>query len=475
MANPAVTYTFVNATTADATQVNKNFQDIIDALTDGTKSFSIDALTCAGTFTANGAINLGNASTDDLTILGSLAGSIPIKTNNSYDIGSATLGLAGLYLGAPSSRSTRLRAHQSLSSSNTLIFPNGNGNADDILATDGSGNMSWVADKKSPMDIMNFSLGCAVAANALTVTLKGADGNDLSATNFSVICFRHATSATGTPVEVKITSNLTITVSSGSTLGHTSAKEHYAYLYLINNAGTAELAISSSVFDEGSVLTTTAEGGGGAADSLTTIYSTTARSNVAVRLIGRITSTQSTAGTWATAISEVSIGNRFESEGVPAGAVQLFAGAVVPYGWLSCDGTAVSRTTYARLFRAIGTTWGTGDGSTTFNVPDFRGVFLRGAGTHGSQAMAAGGNYAGGALGTFTADAFQGHYHTISSNTLVDSTGNVPTDAGGTYSTGRSDVFALVTTPITDGTNGTPRTSTETRPGAYGINMIIKT
>jgi microcystin-dependent protein len=49
-----------------------------------------------------------------------------------------------------------------------------------------------------------------------------------------------------------------------------------------------------------------------------------------------------------------------------------------PEGFLPCNGAAVSRTTYAELFKAIGTTWGKGDGTTTFNVPDLRGMFLRG-------------------------------------------------------------------------------------------------
>lgn len=57
----------------------------------------------------------------------------------------------------------------------------------------------------------------------------------------------------------------------------------------------------------------------------------------------------------------------------PAGTVLTFAGASVPSGWLLCDGAAVSRTTYASLFAAIGTAHGSGDGSTTFNLPDMRG------------------------------------------------------------------------------------------------------
>lgn len=67
--------------------------------------------------------------------------------------------------------------------------------------------------------------------------------------------------------------------------------------------------------------------------------------------------------------------------GVPAGSLQAYAGSSAPSGWLLCDGSAVSRTTYARLYAAIGTTWGAGNGSTTFNVPDLRGRTPIGAGT----------------------------------------------------------------------------------------------
>ena len=62
----------------------------------------------------------------------------------------------------------------------------------------------------------------------------------------------------------------------------------------------------------------------------------------------------------------------------PPGAITAFGASSAPTGWLTCDGTAVSRTTYAALFAVVGTTWGVGDGSTTFNVADLRGQFLRG-------------------------------------------------------------------------------------------------
>lgn len=66
---------------------------------------------------------------------------------------------------------------------------------------------------------------------------------------------------------------------------------------------------------------------------------------------------------------------------IPSGTIFDYGGATLPAGWLACNGTTVSRTTYAALFAAIGTTWGTGDGSTTFTLPDLRNKFAIGAGT----------------------------------------------------------------------------------------------
>ena len=64
--------------------------------------------------------------------------------------------------------------------------------------------------------------------------------------------------------------------------------------------------------------------------------------------------------------------------GLPPGMVAPFGMSSAPTGWLECDGSAISRTTYATLFTAVGTTHGVGDGSTTFNLPDLRGEFIRG-------------------------------------------------------------------------------------------------
>ena len=74
MANPSVTYTFTNGTVADATQMNQNWTDIINCLTDGSKSLNIDAITTAGKATLNGAVDLGNATGDTITVNGLFAG-----------------------------------------------------------------------------------------------------------------------------------------------------------------------------------------------------------------------------------------------------------------------------------------------------------------------------------------------------------------------------------------------------------------
>ena len=83
--------------------------------------------------------------------------------------------------------------------------------------------------------------------------------------------------------------------------------------------------------------------------------------------------------------------------GIPTGTIFDYAGAGDPPGWLPCDGRALSRTTYAALFAAIGTTWGAGDGRTTFNVPDLRRRVTVGSGGQGTSALGASVGDTGGA------------------------------------------------------------------------------
>ena len=104
------------------------------------------------------------------------------------------------------------------------------------------------------------------------------------------------------------------------------------------------------------------------------------------------------------------VSNELSSLGNFYGAIQSFAWAVDAYpskgGWIPWDGAAIGRTDYPSLFAVISTTWGAGNGSTTFNVPNLNGFFLRGSGNSDLQ-MANGNVYQGGNVGTLANDQLQ--------------------------------------------------------------------
>ena len=88
----------------------------------------------------------------------------------------------------------------------------------------------------------------------------------------------------------------------------------------------------------------------------------------------------------------------------PVGSVTAFAGATTPQGWLLCDGSAVSRTDYADLYAVIGDTYGAGDGSTTFNLPNLADKFIQGDATSGTEKTAGLPNITGGGVYTQALD-----------------------------------------------------------------------
>ncbi len=128
-----------------------------------------------------------------------------------------------------------------------------------------------------------------------------------------------------------------------------------------------------------------------------------------------------------------------DNSGGPVGTVISYAGGSVPTGWIACDGASVSRTTYSDLFAAIGTAYGTGDGSTTFNVPDLRGQFLRGVDDMGTAA-GAGGVDSGRTLGSTQADELAGHTHAHSLS--ISSSGSHHHGLSGGHSSNHNDYFA---------------------------------
>jgi hypothetical protein len=314
MAFPSVTNTFVNGQSADAGEVNTNFTDVINGFSDGTKDLSMSAGTFAGALTCNGAVTLGNGTGDDITFTGSLASSIPIKTDGSYDIGSSTLGLQVVYFGDGGGNTVGIQAPAIASNFTvtlpgfTMVMPAADGTAGMVMETNASGTLSFVTTAQGAEDIHNWGLTVTMGSNAVTIALKGSDGNDPSSSNVVRLAFRNSTITTGTPVVRTVSSALSAVIDSGATLGTSDGYQETIYIYAIDNSGTVELAVSRLLIEENELVTTTALGTG--ADSGSIVYSESARTSVPIRLLGHFISTQATAGTWATAAAEVYLGTR---------------------------------------------------------------------------------------------------------------------------------------------------------------------
>lgn len=150
------------------------------------------------------------------------------------------------------------------------------------------------------------------------------------------------------------------------------------------------------------------------------------------------------------------------------GAVQSFARSTAPSGWLKCNGAAVSRATYSALFAVIGTTFGAGDGSTTFNLPELRAEFIRGIDDGRGIVPTL-------TLGVAQGQTVQSHSHPIKMQ-RANGTGSTPMPAvnGGNNNfpfnaNGESTLYSEPT-GSTD-----PTGSTETKPRNVGLLYCIKT
>lgn len=162
-----------------------------------------------------------------------------------------------------------------------------------------------------------------------------------------------------------------------------------------------------------------------------------------------------------------------------------FYGGTVPDGWLLCDGSAVSRTTYASLFGAIGTTWGIGDGSTTFNVPDSRRRTAVGSGGSGSGVL---GNSVGSTGGeeahTLTTGEMPPHNHPVidpthSHQEVVAISGggggfNAAPVSGGVTLSGTNANTETAATGITIGNTGGGGSHNNIQPSMV-VTKLIKT
>lgn len=159
----------------------------------------------------------------------------------------------------------------------------------------------------------------------------------------------------------------------------------------------------------------------------------------------------------------------------PSGSVVAYVGTTAPSGWLFCNGDVVSRTTYAALFAAIGTRYGAGDGSTTFKLPDLRGIFVRGAVTTDTLS----GTNAGSDTHTHTgtSDSSGSHTHSFSATSTSSSSNTSLSDASPDASVALSTHTHTVSGNT--GSNGAhthniTATSSNNIPLHLALNWIIK-
>lgn len=167
--------------------------------------------------------------------------------------------------------------------------------------------------------IQNLNIALSVAAGALTIAFTQRDGDDADAENTIAVGFRDPTLANFGFNMREVAAALNTVVRSGDTLGHVSGVATWVYFYALDITTSWEPAVSSKYFGDQVIVSTTALSGA-AATSATTMYSTTARSNVAARYVGRWNSTQTVAGTWASTSGEKHL--------APVGDLQAAAGSL---------------------------------------------------------------------------------------------------------------------------------------------------
>lgn len=185
----------------------------------------------------------------------------------------------------------------------------------------------------------------------------------------------------------------------------------------------------------------------------------------------------------ATAVTDAKLATSAINLVMPAGAVIPFAGSSAPTGYLLCYGQAVSRTTYATLFSAISTTYGSGDGSTTFNLPDLRGRVAVGkddmGGSAASRMTSGGSGLDGTALGgtggaqTVALTEAQLPSHKHDTNQAYDAAVDASFVAG-TSKRVETGVGTGVTSSTLSGATGSGTAHNNTQPSII-LNYIIKT
>lgn len=215
---------------------------------------------------------------------------------------------------------------------------------------DNEGNSSGLPSllNTGPYDSISYGLSTSVATNALTISLTDASGSIPSSGTPAYINFRSGTATSGITNQRTVSSALSITIPSGTSIGHANNQAENIFVYAIDNSGTVELAVSTTpLWIETTTYDTTAISGG---SSRTTLYSTTARFGVPIKYLGRLVSTQATAGTWASNMSNVSTQRNYR----PSNLTEIQLTGISGYGGGASN----------KIFRFVTTDINTGTGAT---------------------------------------------------------------------------------------------------------------
>jgi len=242
----------------------------------------------------------------------------------------------------------------------------------DRLKWDGGSSGLTASTGRTSLGATTIGSNLFTLTNPSAVTFPRFNADDtvsaLDATNFRTAIGAGTSSTTGTVTSIATTSPITGgTITGSGTIGINASSTNTAS-YVVQRDASGNFSagtITASLTGTASSATNLAGGGAGQVPYNT---GSGATSFLAAGTSGQVlTSNGSSAPTWGNVL--------------PSGVIQMFGGSVIPSGWLSCDGSAVSRSTYSALFSAIGTTFGAGNGSTTFNIPDMRGRMGMGTGT----------------------------------------------------------------------------------------------
>ncbi|AKZ65595.1 putative tail fiber protein [Sinorhizobium phage phiN3] len=327
----------------------------------------------------NGNTTIGNAATDSLTITAKVASNI-IPSGNTYSLGNTTNKFATAHITSMESptftsvmNQTGAAPHYQLEETDTntvgrVIVSGGQlyiqAGAANTGATSTSGVIRFAGFNN--VDVGTFAVRANGNWQAIYHQGNDGDGSGLDADLFEGqhgTYYLDAANFTGTLADARLPSSMT-----GKTF---TSNTEITGMLTINHATSAEVRLEMNGVLSGRVYR---DAGGGLV--MRRYNSTTGAAEGYIQITGNGADDLKYNGStiWHDGNAALSIAN---VTGM-SGAIMWFARNSAPSGFLKANGAAVSRTTYAALYAAIGTTFGAGDGSTTFNLPDLRGEFIRG-------------------------------------------------------------------------------------------------